>query len=185
MNNLKSGGIAVVVSVVVVSLGLFFYGGSTTTERVIEKENLGAIPGNNIEGKYIIIGGVELAYVSMPMIATSSVPCVTKNPFNATSTIIQFSAIFTDTVTDIAGVPAMDFSTSTNAYLNATSTTPLVANWPIKSNSSDEFLWRAQTVTGETHYTLRANHYIGLKNATTSPGVDTYTGYCTATFQKL
>lgn len=184
MNNLKSLGITVVTSVVVVALGFFFFGGSTT-ERVIEKEQLGAIPGNNIEGKFVTIGGVELAYVKMPMIATSSVPCVTKNPFNATSTLVRFTAVFTDMITDGAGIPGMDFSTSSNAYLSATSTTPLVANWRFTSNTPDEFVYAPSTVTGDSHYTLGVKQSVGLKNATTTPGVDTFVGNCTAVFQKL
>lgn len=181
MENLKNVGIAIVVSAVVVALGFTLL--NKPTEQAIPPKQLGAVPGNSIEGKYFTVGGVERAYVYMPAIATSSVPCVTKNPFSATSTLLSFTARFTDTVTDTTR--GMDLATSSNAYLSATSSSPIVVNWQEPSNAAMDFLWAGQTTTGYAHYSLKPTQYIGLKVATATPGDDTFTGYCTAVFQKL
>src|SRR3990167_9839780 len=101
MNNLKIVGISLVVSALVGVVGFSFYPTSPNDDRPIPQDNLGAVPGNSIEGKYFTVGGVEFANVRMNAIATSSVPCVTKNPFNGDAAIKSFTANFSDVPTEI------------------------------------------------------------------------------------
>lgn len=184
MENLKNASIAVVVSVVVVVLGFTLL--NKPTEQAIPPQQLGAVPGNSIEGKYFTVGGVERAYVRMEVIATSSVPCVTKNPFSASSTLVQWTAHFSDTPTDQAAYNQdMDFATSTNAYLNATSSQSIINDIPLASDKQKSVTWY-NTNTGQSpKYLMRATDYVGMKMATNTPGVDLFTGVCTAIFQKL
>lgn len=192
MDNLKNVSISVAVSVVVAVLAIVT--SLTFLNRPIEQVSippaqLGAMPGNQIEGQYFTIGGVEYAHVRMANDATSSVPCMTKNPFSATSTLVSFTARFTQTPTDQAAYNQdMDIATSSSSDFwpgSATSSQSIVNDVKLPSNGSKLITWNNNSVTGAAHNYFKPGDYLGAKMATNTPGVDYFTGVCTAVFQKL
>jgi hypothetical protein len=179
---------SVVVSIVVVLAGYFLLPNGTTvnnTTTTIPQENLGAVPGNEINGNYFTVGGVQFASISQSWIATTTRVCIIKNPFKATTTLMSFTARNTNAV---PGVNYFDIATTTHAGgYGSTSTSPILRGVTIAANSY-------QQTDGVTNGSTRANLpvILGAKEtvqfvryATTTEGTDNYTGVCTATFQKL
>jgi hypothetical protein len=186
MNSVKVLGISTVVSVVVVtgalSFGLFS-SGTKVIEREIPKKDLGAIPGNAVEGSYFTIGGIEYAHIKQPWIATTTRVCIIKNPFpNATSTLLSFTAKNTNLV-----VGANTFDIATTTHLNgfgATSSQAILRGFTVATNEYAA----TDGVNGSNNIPtlLFPKENLNLRRyATTSAGTDNYTGVCTARFQKL
>lgn len=214
MNNLKTAGVALVVSVLVVAIA-FALTPKQDGGTPIPREKLGATPGNVIDGKYFTVGGVELAYTSSNMIATSSVPCVFKNPFATATTsaadqaaLLSFSAIFYGADNgNVGGGSKVSLSTSTNQLLSSTSTKNFVFEYtlPASRTATSSLLWvpdlavttstavngsklvsYKQQKDGTSGYFLRSNEFVGLKVATSTPGAShPFKGKCSARWQKL
>lgn|SRR3990167_3335371 len=191
--------VVVVVVALLVALAVNYFIQPRNSEP---SERLGAIPGDTVTGSYFSIGGVEMAYLSAVISATSSVPCSFGNPFTSTSSIMSFSARFTDTP---VAATTLDLSTSSTKALIATSATKLIHARSVKANGADYLLWQPGTnntttpavyyapTDGVSPYILRADpkDYLGLKVATSTPGnstgsnTDIYAGSCSAVFQRL
>lgn len=202
--NAKNLGVSVVVSVVVVIVGLYFFGGSTV-ERVIEKENLGAIPGSSIEGKYLTVGGVNMAYITSAFPGNASTTlCTMKNPFSKDAQLVSFSVKISSSTNATAAKASV--STSTNAFLSATTSPTIVFekvipirqtsysfNWVPRlatgsSTTATSKLFQEQEVVlrnGESPFFLRSTEYVGIKVATSTPGKEYQRGTCRAIFQEI
>ena len=200
-NNVKNILVSVVTAVIVVGLAFMFVQ-QDNQGTPIPQEQLGATPGNVVEGKYFTVGGVEYAYVSQGMYATSSVPCAFRSPFATATTsaqlarLVSFSAQFSDTM---LATHVVSLSTSTHPVLAATSSKSLVFEYPLPSSSAASFFWEANQTgsttklyepqdmpaDGSSPFFLRANESIGLKIATSTPGGDKVAGRCAAVFQKI
>ena len=209
METVKNVGTVVIISAIVAGGIVFVFNGGTEVVREIRipSDQLGAIPGSEIDGNYFTIGGVEFAHITMQAVPTSSAPCVVKNPWNATSTLTFFSASFSDAPVDLT--PSLDLSTSTNAYLSATNTPAFISNFAFTSDSVNDLIWQlgASSATssnldgqvlisqknptdGATPILIKSGEFVGLKNGTSTPGPSQTTkskfvGQCTASFRKL
>ncbi len=215
MEKLKVAG-GIVALTIAVSIGtVYFYPPNievTNNVREIPKEQLGAIPGDEVSGNYFTVGGVEFASVSRRMVNASST-CAFKNPFNATSTITSFNAGFRNV--DTAAI-AVQFSISTsteadlwNATTPATSTPALVfehqvgtapalnniswfpnlrASTSVGTAQTGKLFIASDYLEGSSPFFLRNGEYVGLAAATSSRGAPTtqmYSGTCSATFQRM
>lgn len=213
MDKVKTVVVPAVVALVVAAVGVVYFA-PEPTEVNIPDDQLGAIPGNSVEGKYFTIGGIEYAHVFSPMIATSSVACTFKNPFNATSTLTQFTASFTETLgTKVSLATSSAAIPHGTAASTATSTRMLVHEYPLASNTTDEFVWTPSTFAGiastsqgqplnratmvlgvksgnNAHgvslHLINPKHYVTLKSSTGTPtATESFEGRCSGVFQKL
>ena|SRR3990167_7963947 len=183
MNNLKNVGVTVVVAVIVTTGLYLFLQGEQDGGTPIPQEILGAVPGNEINGNYFIVGGVEQAFVKQNWIASTTRVCIIKNPFpNASSTLMSFTARNTNKT--VAGVNSFSLSTTThsNGY-GATTTNTIFKDWAIPTLSQTSI---DATQSGVLPVILAGVEHLKVtRNATSTAGTDNYQGICQATFQKL
>lgn len=193
MTNSKNVGIALVA--VVIAIGAYFFPTSkTVVERVTEK--LGAVSTlDGVDSGETSIGGVELNYASVPIIATSSTICSIPVPENATSTLLAWKV---NIVTGITGAANLSLSTSTNGY--ATSSSFLILDRTVASGVGDSFSYipaasstntrilpSSNNATGATNLFLLPGERLNLRIATTTAAGALgayYTGTCEAVFMK-
>ena len=212
MNNLKTVGIALVVSALVAVVGSSFL--PTSQERNILDKDLGAIPGDNVEGNFFTVGGVKMAYMRSSISATSSSLtsnrlCSFKNPFAGNASLVEFSVnISTTSVT----AQKISIATSSTVDIRATSTPALVWEYPQAANTvTHNILWQpgievatsaaivglgpekiwgletqgANATDGTSPFFLRAGEYVGAKVSTSTPGKQELRGFCNATFRSF
>lgn len=194
-NVLVSGLVAIVAVVVGVT---FMKPAGTVEYRDIPEENLGATPGNVVEGNYFTVGGVEMAYLSGSFASTTNV-CLFKNPFpSASTTITRFTAIGTSPYVGSANVK-IALATSTLATPHGatagvgTSTTQLFNEITVTAAKGFEVVWSPETYLPQANSTgysiLSPGHTLALRVATSNNAVNVsgkqMRTRCTATFQKL
>lgn len=90
---------AIVALVVAIGYGYFF--SSNTIIRETVDSALGAIPGNEISGNYLSVGGVTTASFKLGLNKASTTICSIQSPPNATSTL-RFGSVKIDTATTTA-----------------------------------------------------------------------------------
>ena len=181
-NALVSAGVALLVVV----LGLVFFGGPSvqTVREVIERT--GAIPGTSVDSNCFSIGGVSRCYYKQTFSTASSTYCVFPLPAG-TSTLISFRARL-DTGTTSA--TSLSLATSTVAFapnrVGTTATTSSIAYQPVAGTQVPAF--RIGTST-DTNVILTGGQYLtffargaGIADDTiTSPA---HTGVCTAIIEE-
>lgn len=155
---------------------------------------LGSTPTlDGIDSPYAKINGLGQYYYTQPMMATSSVLCSIQNPFKATSTLLNYSAV----ITGNGSAPQVaDLSTSTNAFA---STSPALMRGRTFAGL-DSFFWTptnptstdARTIglvgaSGDNTMILGPSDYVNLRIATSTPtsGIVVWRGRCSGVIQKL
>lgn len=183
--------IAVVV-VAIIAVGGYFTGGKS-----IVQNTLGATPTlDGVDNSYVKINGVEEAYVSQAINATSTMLCNIKNPYTASSTLSSFRMRITS---GILGNNNYSISTSSASY--GSSTPVLVLDHTIPTLSTDRVAWfptgatttnrvlpGINSTTGETNVLLRAGEFVVVRLATTTGAgalTSYYGGQCSAVFQRI
>lgn len=164
-----------------------------------KSQNVGATATlDNVDNPFVKIGGVDFAYKSTPMAATSSEICAMKNPYSGTSTLASFSA---EIKTGILGANTFSLSTTSNSTGYGSSTSYFVLDHSIASNGVDSMYWFPTsatttnarilpgiTSTGEGTLTLAPGDWVTYKIATTT-GAGTlaayYQGTCKYVFKKI
>ena len=170
--------------------------------------NLGAIPGDVVDGIFFSIGGNRRAYKEFPISATSSAICAFQNPFNATSSIVSAGLVITRGVT---GDNNFDISTTTNDFKFGSSTPALVYGHLLQSLKQQSVPWRPNGTTtsvgtigvaagtpfrgvlpgltnsGASNYILGPNEWVTWRIATSSAGTfaTPFAGTCTIQLEKL
>lgn len=186
MDNMKNIVVTSVVVSVVVVLAAYFVlpRGNTVVNNQIPDNTLGAVPGNEINGNFFTVGGVERAYVKQNWIATTTRVCMIPNPFRATSTLVSFTARNTNTV---AGANSFDISTTTHAGgYGATSSTYILRDFTIPANSYNQTDGYTNGSSANLPVVISGRESVRLfRSATSTAGTDNYQGICTAIFQKL
>jgi len=165
-------------------------------------EMFGAIPGSSIEDKVFSVGGVEFGHVKKTLTATSAIPCLIKNPHNATATLdkITFYA-----KTSFNAATTFDISTSSTVW--ASSSVPLVFARTISSSTKHSMMttWQPETSSStmpgtigsgdyelynsyydrNNYLILGASEYITVRMATSVPGSETLSGTCSLSTRRL
>ena len=76
---------------VILALGMIFPRGNSVVNQIV-----GAVPTlDGVDNPFVSIGGLRYYYYEQQFTATSSVLCSIKNPLNATSTLLSYSAVAT------------------------------------------------------------------------------------------
>lgn len=179
----------------VLVLGVTFpRNGGTVAERIVEKTVGGVSTLDGVDGSYVNINGVQTAYVSQPINATSTMLCNIKNPYTSTSTLLSLSVRVTS---GILGANAYSVSTSSTYY--GSSTPALVLNHNIPTGSTDSMQWFINSATtspgvlpgvsptGETFVKVKSGEYVVTRLATTTGAgalAAYYGGQCSAVFQR-
>lgn len=186
--------ITLIVIAIIAIIGNFLPTGKSVVERVTEK--LGAVPTlDGIDHKYVKINGVETAYVSQPINATSTMLCNIPNPYTSTTTVLSFSMRITD---GILGANNLSVSTSSTYY--GSSTPVFVLDHSVPSESTDSFAWQPGASTtnvrilaangspdGRDYHFLRSGEFLVVRLATTTGAGalgDYYDGVCSGVFQR-
>lgn len=156
---------------------------------------------DGVDFPYVNIGGSRYYYYKQTMTATSSVICSIRNPFNATSTPLNYSAVITANPAAGLGIAAniLDLSTSTTQY--GTSSPALIKAYNLAAGAQATIPWTQNGTTtnaniigfnglnlGVSDVFLRPGEYLNFKNSTSTAGVDAggyYTGVCSALFKLL
>jgi len=177
--------------------------GVTTVITKIVKEDLsstvpkfGAVSTlNQVDNPYVSINGIQQYYYNQPMSATSSVLCSLANPFNATSTLVSYSAV---TTVNLLGAQSFDISTSSTAFASSslalvraynTPTGQSTILWqPLATTTSSKLIGvEATGVIGNSNIVLAPSDFITFRLATGTPG--TYAAYnqgsCKGVVQRL
>lgn len=168
---------------------------TVNSDGTYSEPTFGAVPTlDGVDNPYLSINGVRYYYQKDNMTATSSLPCVRKNPFNATSTIMSFSAQATSN--GIAVTQNLYVSTSSTSY--GSSTPSLVAAFPTGTGQWS-ILWTGSGTTtsqtigginadkGYSNVLVGPSEYLVLRVATSTPGTFSsyYTGACKALWREL
>ena len=143
---------AILVSISLILAGLIgaYTGGYLTSEPA--DVSLGAIPGNEVQGNVLIVGGLDKGYFRESFSVASSTICSFRNPFAATSTIESFSVQVTRGVLVAASASSniFDVSTSTVDLKRTTvgaSSTPALLRGLLPSNQPVTFAGRPNSAT--------------------------------------
>lgn len=172
--------------------------------------SLGAIPGNEVQGDVLIVGGLEKAYVRRAFTATSSVLCSIRNPFfGATSTIESFSAVFSR---GVLGANLFDVSTTSNTLGYGSSSPALIAAHNIPSTDKPVIVFQKNAsttssvntgndggtvlaglnastgLTGISNYILGPREFLTMRLSTSTIRGEfaaPYQGTCTAEFKRI
>lgn len=187
--------VAVIVVAIIALLGNFFPFGKVI-EKVITENPVGGVSTlDNVDNPYVNIAGVQSAYISQGLAATSSTICSIKNPYSGTSTVLALSLNITS---GILGANSISVSTSTDGY--ATSTQFFVLDHSVASAATDSFGWRGSpgtttnvrliptSATGETRALVGPNERVNYRLATTTGAgalAAYYQGQCSVVFEKL
>lgn len=183
--------VALVVILVIATLGVFFPRGNSVVQQV-----LGATPTlDGVDSSFVKINGVETAYVSQPINATSTMLCNIKNPYTSTSTLISFSVRITSGI-----LGANNYSVSTSSTYYGSSTPVLVLDHTIPTGSIDSMQWYIgsatttsrvlpgiNSTTGESNVKVQNGHFVVARLATTTGAgalAAYYGGQCSAVFQR-
>jgi len=193
--------VALVVILIIATLGLVFPKGNTVVNQVQQK--LGATPTlDGVDNPFVSINGAKLYYYSQPLTASSSVVCSIKNPFNGPAILLSYGVSATGTPLTVGGIgnQVLDLATSTTAY--GTSSPAFLKEAPITLTAGQSFAtlrWLPQATstarilgsngtTGLSDVIIGASEYLNLRiSTTTSSGTFStyYTGKCSGVFQKL
>lgn len=172
MNNIKTY-VALVVILVIATLGMFFPKGNTVVQQVSDKLG-GSSPDN-----YTLVnfqGGIK--GTSAEFVSTTTIACMVQNPSNATSTwSLAFKTRVATTTTTVLGV-----STSTHASRFSTSTA--LSSLTIAANAvgvSTYIPASNNNIIGPGQWVL-----VGYGAGTTLPSVaQKQQGQCTVLFQEI
>ena len=184
----KSNVISGIVALIVAAIVAYLLGGGQTIIR-----EFGATPGDTVTGNFWNVGGVEFYHADKGVNATTSAMCIFSNPFNATSSIVAFSAKikgFTAAVTlDVSTSSKSGYTTSTPKLIHAFSipTTGAEFQWQkgVMSTSSVNTYFPVPD-SGISPYFLLPGEFITLKIASSTPGNETIPrGNCSLTLQKM
>lgn len=184
---------AVVLALVLSVIAILSTPSGNTVERIIT----GATPTlDGVDSPWVTINGVKSYYYNEQMTATSSVPCSVKNPWNATSTLVWYSAKVTASG---LGSQAFDVSTSTTALASSTpaflynvttasmpSATDFVALYSPGVAESTTVV--GQNAVGRSSALIGPGEYVNLRISTSTPGTFAggyWTGTCKALIQEL
>ena len=157
----------------------------------------GAVPTlDGVDNPFVSIGGVKEYYYSQGMLATSSVVCSIKNPFNATSTLLTYGAIVTSN--GIAVTQRIDLSTSTSQYASSspafvkrfdTGTGQWSLQWTVGTTTNSELIGmkHGNLTLGSSDVILSPSDYLNLRISTSSPGsvASPWIGRCTGVIKRL
>lgn len=171
----------------------------------VQKE--GAIPGNNIDGSYFTVGGINYYYGRQTMAATSSSVCVFPNPFgSATSSIVRFQSQISSSSATGIGIAALkfDLSTTTAAGGYGSSTPALIYGHSLAAGAKDSVQWQptssstpsssqiltinsGATADGSSPFVLGPSEKITYRIASGTPGTfSTYlVGTCNVLIQQF
>lgn len=141
---------------------------------------------DSVDNPYVSIGGVRTYYYSKPMTATSSIVCSVLNPFNATSTLISYSAYARASA--LTAAELLSLSTSTSAY--ASSSQNYVLDFSAAAGQGFAFSWTTPIATTSTRVigltdvnnvqqflnVIKPGEWLNLRIATSSPGANGSTG---------
>ncbi len=196
--------VSVVVSVLVVLVAFYLFGGSTVVNNTVERvsDAIGAVPGNVVDSRNFSIGGVDTYNERQAMAATSTSICVFKNPYTATSTLVRFTAGITGNLTkaeqtfDLSTTSANGgFGSSSPALATRFSTLERSLVWTpgnaTTTAGDTKVMASFNSSTGASNIVIRPNEYVTLRMATSSGmatvahGTNSVTGSCSAVFQKL
>ena len=122
----------------------------------------GAMPGHEIQGNLLTVGGITEDYVSASFTATSSSFCVLQGP-NATSTLISFSMMMTNFSAGTWQLPVAYVGTSTVASKGTASSTNPYFLAAVSLATSTPVFWRSGSSTG-TSTALVANLWSSAAN---------------------
>lgn len=198
-------GIALVAIIIVIG-GYYFPTGKTVVERVTER--LGAVSTlDGVDNPYTSINGVKQYYYSQPIAATSSVPCSIQNPFNATSTLLNYGITVTANGigpgTSLLGGQIIDVSTSTSKNFAAGSygsSSPAFIKafnagggkfstfWTVNATTTNtRVVGMSPTLASSTDVIIKPGEYVNMVISTTSAGTFSsyWTGTCSGVFQQL
>lgn len=191
MNKNKTIVFGAILAVVIAAFGIF--GIIVHDSKTAATISFGAVPTlDGVDNPFVKIGGVRTYNYNQPMAATSSVVCSIKNPLNATSTLLRYSAVAT--ASGLSAAQSFDLSTSTTQYASST-----VAFVKAYSATTPQFslLWfpdvagSASVVgtntNGSNSVIIAPNEYVNLRIATSTPSAFTtyLTGTCSGIFAQL
>ena len=200
----KNTFVALIVITVLTIGAYFFPTGNTVVQKVTER--LGAVSTlDGVDSSYVKINGVETAYVSQAINATSTMLCNIQNPYSASSTLLSFSMRVTDGV-----LGANNVSVSTSSLSYGSSTPVLVLDHVLPSNSTSILAWVPNGATstrsftgafadsrilpsingtnGGTYNLINSGEFVVARLSTTTGAgdlADYYDGQCSAVFQKI
>lgn len=156
---------------------------------------LGAVPTlDGVDNPFVNIGGLRQYYYSQAMSATSSAACSIQNPFQATSTILSYTALVT---ANNLGSQIFDISTSSTAIASSspafirafpTGTGQFSTIWsPMGTTTSTLIGGEPFRTNGSSLVILGPTEYLTLRYATSTPGTfGAYNvGACKALIQRL
>lgn len=166
---------------------------TVTSPEQSQSPSFGAVPTlDGVDNPFVSIGGLRQYYYSQPMAATSSVACSIKNPFNATSTVLNYTAALS---ANRLGAQQFDVSTSTTVLGSSTPALIRVATgaalipgaWAWLPNSSSTATLLDTNLNGTSPIVLAPYEYLNLRYSTGTPSAfTTYnTGRCSGVIQAL
>jgi len=165
---MKNTLIVIGIAILVAGIGLGIFLPSPTPTPEITP---GAMPGNNLVGPCIIVGGVESCYVSVPGLNSASTTlAVIKQPHfgNATTTL---SHVLFQITTGTSTASTIVFATSTSPY--STSSVPFTAAVTVASGAKADLVWTPAvswsgngTIIGPNDYILMKTEGVGLSGYT-------------------
>lgn len=182
-------------------VGVALFVGGTLLPKPV---TVGAIPGNNIDGNYFTIGGVDYYHIKLPILATTTVLCrVPSNVFGAATSTLVAASLNPGTGTNPLGAITFDLSTTSSSIGHSTSSPALARGFSIAAAPAIPFIWSLATTTntqtigvavgangfdgGSSNVFIRPGEGLTFRVATGTPG--TYTsflsGTCEVTLRKL
>lgn len=182
--NTKSIVSSIIISVVVVILGFSIFGGKTT-ERIIERQVIGANPSQNeiVGSDTWTVNGVKHTYRKRNFLnSATTTPCSLPFP-NGSSTPVFYSV---SNGSGSSTAMIYDVSTSTTAYATSTSALNFVQQRSVAGGAWDRVFVDTATSTGATgllnvyHSSAATTTYFVLKTGAGQSGYTIPTGSCQA-----
>lgn len=194
MTNVKKLGLAAVVIIAV--LGCFFPRGNSVVQQV-QNQVLGNVTSlDGVDNAYVRINGNGYYNYRQNMVATSSVLCSIKNPYQATSTLVDYVA----QVTSGSLVQAQTLDVATSSTALASSSPAFVKEFSLAAGAQASLYWTQAAATttnarligsdfvnGVSNAIVGPSEFVNLRIATATPGTfSSYlTGTCRGTFRSF
>lgn len=167
--------IVALVAILVIAIGGYVY---PQASQQIKETIVGAVSTlDGVDNPFVSIGGGKYYYYFQPMTATSSTVCSIKNPFNATSTLVNYSIRVN---ANGLGAQSLNLSTSSTAY--ASSSPYFIKEVAIGTGQRDVVWIGNATTTNTVLIGTAANNNVGISDNIIGPsnylnlGVATSTG---------
>ena len=163
----KTLGISAVVAAVVAIVVALTFSPRIDVDAIVAQvkaqvANLGAIPGNSVDGREFSVGGITYIHAKTSIIASSSVPCYFPPSVLGNSTTTLLSASMSPVSSGFVGTVTFDLSTTTGVGGYATSAPALAYGVPILGTPTTPFVWAlASTTNARTIGTLVGAAYDG------------------------